>query len=133
MGFAPTLLKKPDNRTLFLSGACCKRGRHLYTTTAPSCCIPAPYCHLSVTLQAISIIVANLQDNGAVFRIFISLLRFSFGTPSFVSFDDPVRDKGCLTGIDVCLTYKCSQVLSHAWPLTVRSYSGHFIFRFYQT
>jgi len=30
-----------------------------------------------------SIIVANLQDNRAVFRIFITLLRFSFHTPSY--------------------------------------------------
>ena len=28
--------------------------RHLYTTTAPSCCIPVSYCHLSATLQTMS-------------------------------------------------------------------------------
>ena len=44
--------------------------------TAPSCCIPAPYCHLSATLQTISITVVNLQDNRAVFRIFIALFKF---------------------------------------------------------
>jgi len=66
---------------LFFFGACCKRGRHLHTTTAPSCCIPASYCHLSATLQTISIIV--VQDNRAVFRIFIALLRFSFDSPSY--------------------------------------------------
>ena len=38
-------------QTLFFFGACCKRCRHLYTTTAPSCCIPASYCRLSTTLQ----------------------------------------------------------------------------------
>jgi hypothetical protein len=43
MGFTPSLLKKKDDRTLFFVGACCKRGRHLYTTTALSCCIPASY------------------------------------------------------------------------------------------
>ena len=58
--------------------ACCKRSRHLYTTTAPSCYIPAPYCHLSVTLRTISITAVNLQDKRAVFRIFIARLRFSF-------------------------------------------------------
>jgi len=64
--------------------ACCKWGRYIYTTTAPSCCIPASYCHLSVTLQTISIIIVNLQDNRTVFRIFIALLRFSFDSPSYI-------------------------------------------------
>jgi len=83
-GFHPfTTLKKTDDRTLFFFGACCKRGRHLYTTTAPSCCIPASYCHLSATLQTMSIIVVNLQDNREVFRIFIALLRFSFDSTSY--------------------------------------------------
>jgi len=36
-----------------------------------------------VTLQTMSITVVNLQDNRAVFRIFIALLRFSFGSPSY--------------------------------------------------
>jgi len=58
-------------------------GRHLYTTTAPSYCIPASYYHLSVTLQPMSNIVVNLQDNRAVFLIFIALLRFSFESPSY--------------------------------------------------
>jgi len=49
MGFTPPLLKKTDDKMLFFFDACCKRGRHLYTTTAPSCCIPASYCHLSTT------------------------------------------------------------------------------------
>ena len=49
-----------------------KRGRHLYTTTAPSCYIPAPYCNLSAILQTISITVDSLQDNRAVFGIFIA-------------------------------------------------------------
>jgi len=80
MGFTPSLRKK--RMTLFLFGACCKWGRHLYTIAAPSCCIPPSYCHLSATLQTMSITVANLQDNWAVFWIFITLLRFSFDSPS---------------------------------------------------
>jgi len=57
-------------------------GRHLYTTTAPSYCIPALYYHLSATLQPMSNAVVNLQDNQVVFRISIALLRFSFDSPS---------------------------------------------------
>ena len=41
------------------------------------------YCHLSTTLQTISIIVVNLQDNRAVVRIFIALLKFSFDSLSY--------------------------------------------------
>jgi hypothetical protein len=66
--------------TLFFFGACCKWGGHLYITV-PSCCIPASYCHLSATLQTMSNTVANLQENWAVFQIFIALLRFSFESP----------------------------------------------------
>jgi hypothetical protein len=66
---------------LFFCGACCKRGCHFCTTTAPSFCVPASYCHLPATLQTMSIIVVNLQDNRAVFRIFIAILRFSFDCP----------------------------------------------------
>jgi len=68
---------------LFLFGACCKWGHHLYTTAAPSCCVLPSYCHLSATLQTMSITVANLQDNRAVFHIFITLLRFSFDSPLY--------------------------------------------------
>ena len=82
MDFTPSLLKKTDDRALFFFGVCCKQGRHLYTTNAPSCCISASYCHLSATLQTISIIVVNLQGNRDVFRIVIALLRFSFDSPS---------------------------------------------------
>jgi len=38
---------------------------------------------LPATLQTVSIIVANLQKNRALLRIFIALLRFSFGCPSY--------------------------------------------------
>ena len=82
MSFTPSLLKKNGRQTLFFFGVCCKRGRHLYTTTATSCCIPTSYCHMSATLQTMSIIVVNLQDIRAVFRIFIALLMFSFDSPS---------------------------------------------------
>ena len=70
---------------LFFFGTCCKWGHHLYSSTARSCCIPALCCHLSATLQIMSIIVVNLQDNRAVFWIFITLLRFSFDCPSYVN------------------------------------------------
>jgi hypothetical protein len=71
MGFTPALLKKTDKRTLFSFGACCKRGRHLYTSTAPSCCVTVSYCHLPATLQNTSLTVFNLKENRAGFRIFI--------------------------------------------------------------
>ena len=60
-------------------------GRHFYTNTAPSCCIPALYCHLPATLQTMSIIVVNLQDIRAVVQIFVAHLRFSFDSPSYIS------------------------------------------------
>ena len=80
-------------QTLFFCGACCKRGRHLYTTNAPSCCIPASYCHLKATLQTMSIIVVNLQDNRSVFRIFIALLKSSFHSPSYPLECWPIRHR----------------------------------------
>jgi hypothetical protein len=83
MGFTPSLLKNGWQNAL-LSSACCKRGRHLYTTTSPSCCIPASYCHLSATLHTMSIIIVNLQDKRAVFWILIALLKFSFESPSYI-------------------------------------------------
>ena len=63
----------------FFCGACCKWGCHLYTTTAPLCCIAASYCHLSTTLQTISITVVTLQiiqlcsNFYRTFNIFIEL------------------------------------------------------------
>ena len=80
---SPLHYLKTDDRNLFFFGACCKRGRHLYTTTAPSCFIPSSYCRLSATLQTMSIIVVSSQDNRVVFRIFIALLRFLFDSPSY--------------------------------------------------
>jgi hypothetical protein len=51
------------------------------------CAVVVHSCILSATVQTTSIIVVNLQDNGAVFRMFIVLLRLSFDSPScnFVS------------------------------------------------
>ena len=82
MGFTPSLLKKRMTDAV-LVWCMLQGGRHLYTTTAPSCCFPASYCHLSATLQTMSILV-SLQGNRVVFRIFISLLRFSFDSPSYM-------------------------------------------------
>jgi len=83
---SPLHYLKIGRQTLLFFGACCKRGRHLYTTTASSCYIPASYCHPSAILQTMSIIVVNLQDNRPVFRIFITLLKFSFDSPSYIQF-----------------------------------------------
>jgi len=44
------------------------------------------YCHLSATLQTISITVANLRHNRAAVQIFISLLMFYFDSPSYIVF-----------------------------------------------
>ena len=74
MGFTPSILKNPMTECCFF-GALCKWGRHIYTTSVPSCRIPASPCHLSATLQIMSIVV---------FRIFIAFLRFSFDSPSCV-------------------------------------------------
>jgi len=49
------------------------------------------YCHLSATLQTISIIVVNLQDNLAVVRIFIALLRVSVDSPSQLTFPENLK------------------------------------------
>ena len=76
MAFTTSLLKKNDDRTLFFFGASCKRGRHLYTTTAPSCCIPVSYYHLSATLQTISITVFNWQTIELWFEFLSHILIF---------------------------------------------------------
>jgi len=81
MGFTPLLLKRRMTDPVLLL-CMLQAGLPSYTTTALSCCIPASCYHQSATLQTMSIIVVNLQDNRAVFRIFISLLRFSFDSPS---------------------------------------------------
>jgi hypothetical protein len=66
--------------TLFFCGACCKQGRHLYTATAPLFCIPASYCHLSATLETLSITVVNVTRQSScvsnfyrTFKVFIWL------------------------------------------------------------
>ena len=104
MGFTPSLLKKRLT-ALFFFGACCKRDHHLYTTTVLSCCIPALYCHLSGNLQIMSIVVVNLQDNQAVFRIFIALLRFSFDSPSYFIY------------FTIFILINCIHLMSHAGAL----------------
>jgi len=78
MGFTPSLLKN-GWQTLFFCGAYCKRGSHSYTTTAPSCCIPASYCHLSATLQTMNIIVVSLKDKRCVSNL-VALQSFPFDT-----------------------------------------------------
>jgi hypothetical protein len=98
MVLTPSLLKKTDDRKVFFFAACCKRCHHLYTTAAPSCCIPASYCHLSATLQTMNITVFNLQDSRAVFQIFITLLRFSFDSPLW---DKHLYNQYCLVLIPV--------------------------------
>ena len=105
VGFTAFTTWETDDRMLFFFGACCKRGRHIYTTTAPSCCIPASYCHLSTTLQTISIIVVNLLDNRAVFRIFIALLRFSFDSPSYKRNNEARSLNHCCSGKAVSIAY----------------------------
>jgi len=82
---------------------CRKWGRHLYTTTAPSCCSPASYCHLSATLQTISIIVVKLQDNRAVFWFVIALLRFSLDSPTNVFPADLPAPFKKLRNLSLCL------------------------------
>ena len=84
MGFTPSQLKKTDDRRCSSLVHVASGGHHLYTTTAPSCCTPASYCHLSATLQTMSTNVVNLQDNRPMFRIFIALLKFSFDSSSYV-------------------------------------------------
>jgi hypothetical protein len=61
---------------LFFFGVCCRRSSRFYTASVPLCCIPASYCHLSATLQTMSNTVANLQENWALFPIFIALSKF---------------------------------------------------------
>ena len=51
---------------------------HYYCAVVLHSCID-----LSATLQTTSINVVNLQDNRAVFRIFIAFLKFSFDSPSY--------------------------------------------------
>ena len=82
--FITSLLKKMNDRMLSIFGACCKLGRHPYITTAPSCCFLTKYCHLTTTLQSMSITDVNLQDKRAVFRICNTVSKFSFDSSSYV-------------------------------------------------
>ena len=76
MGFTPSLLKKQTTERCPSLVHVASGAAIFTTTTAPSCCVPTSYCHLSATLQTISITVLNLQDNRAVFLIFITRLTF---------------------------------------------------------
>jgi hypothetical protein len=72
-----------------------------------------------------SIIVVNLQDNRAVFRIFIALLRFSFDSPSYegpqdfaTALDSPCHWK--LQSLAVSQTHVCGIPLftqENTWKL----------------
>jgi len=82
MGFSPSLIKKLKKR---MTERCSSlvhvaSGAAIFTLLLRRRVVS--YCHLSATLQTMSITVANLQDNRAVFRNFIALLRFSFDSPS---------------------------------------------------
>jgi hypothetical protein len=75
MGFTPI-------STLFLFAVCCKRDCHFYTTTAPSFCIPASYCHLSATLQTVWLLSTYRQSSCV--SDFYDTLKFSFDSPSYL-------------------------------------------------
>ena len=83
IGFTTSLLKKrmTDAVLLWCMLQAGPPSLHYYCAVV---LIPASYCHLSATLQTMSITVVNLQDNRATFRIFIALLRFSFDSPSHI-------------------------------------------------
>ena len=116
MSFTPSLLKKQMTDVVLL-WCMLQGGSHLYTTTAPSCCNPASYCHLSATLQTMSIIAVNLQDKRAVYRIFITLLRFSFDSPSYLHLQgQAVRSNTACNG---CLTFQEKAVGSFETSVTV--------------
>ena len=84
MGFTPSLLKK-RMRERCSSVVHVARG----ATNIYYCCavmfIPASYCHLSATLQTMSITADNLQDNRAALWNFIAHLGFSFDCPSYLN------------------------------------------------
>ena len=82
-------------------------GPPIYTTTAPSCCIPASYYHMSATLQTMRITFVNFQDNRVVFRIFIALLRFSFDPPSYLPVNATTTN---ISQYDSCSFRSCMSV-----------------------
>ena len=90
-------------------------GHHLYTIAAPSCCIPPSYCHLSATLQTMSITVANLQYNRAVFRIFITLLRFSFDSLTYVPFLGANKNEKC--AFESCILLLVVTIRNSKWQV----------------
>jgi len=74
MGFIPSLLKKRKTERCSLLVHVASRAA--FFTLLLRCRGTFLHLNLSVTLQAMSITVVNLQDNRAVFRIFIALLWF---------------------------------------------------------
>ena len=47
-------------------------------------CVWLILCHLQAILHAVCSTLINLQDNGAKFHFFITNLRFSFDSPSYL-------------------------------------------------
>ena len=80
MGFAPSLLKKRMTER-------CSSLVHVASGAAIFTLLlhrRVAFVRRTATLQNMSISVVNLQDNRAVFRIFIALLVFSFDSPSYI-------------------------------------------------
>ena len=80
MGFTPSLLKKQMTE-------CCSSLVHVASVATVFTLLlrrRVAFLHLLATLQTMSIIVVNFQDNRVVFWIFIALLRFSFDSPSYL-------------------------------------------------
>ena len=104
--------------------------------TAPSCCVPASYWHLSATLQTMSITVANLQDNWVVFRIFITLLRFSFDSPSYGTRAENGKHKyfhGTRHSLlSQYLLFLCPTTVTILWTLCVYTHIGDYVQTVYE-
>jgi len=72
--------QKPNNITLFFPGASLKWGSHLYTDTV----MVLVHLHYAATYMPFCTLT-NLQDNGAIFRFFITNLGFTFDSPSYMN------------------------------------------------
>ena len=87
MGFTPSLLKKRMTERCS-SLVHVASGAVIFTQLLlRRVAFPHLNYHLSATPQTISITVVNLQDNRAVFQIFIALLRFSVDSPSYIDIE----------------------------------------------